>query len=425
MQRQLARCTSAGSKQLYRVASQSFSPHTPSQEEVTKTVRLERLRAIATGVFESAPSTFLLLILVRAFDGSNAEKSVMAAAYQTGLIFTPLSLFLTRRLAWAPSQSMAAIFSLASVLYLLAALIPDSDAFVALTSFGSLLVATTSPLLTTMMNSNYPTERRGLIYSQNNSIKIGTSILFGTAAGWALSGRIEGYQVLIAIYSAALGFSALCMWRIPRCGGALEPRPLLGCFKHIGADRILRDTLIAWMFLGFGNLMMVPLRIEYLANKKHGLDLSEIQVALLVSTLPHFARLAASPVWGQLFDKLNFFSLRIAINCCFLLSVFSFFSTNNVVMLSIAALIFGLSNSGGDVAWNLWVTKFAPPGLVPDYMAVHTFFTGLRGLAAPIVAFALLDILPLTTLMWISAGLMFLATVQLFFIRDRSRRSVA
>jgi hypothetical protein len=93
-------------------------------------------------------------------------------------------------------------------------------------------------------------------------------------------------------------------------------------------------------------------------------------------------------------------------------------------MLSIAALIFGLSNSGGDVAWNLWVTKFAPPGLVPDYMAVHTFFTGLRGLAAPIVAFALLDILPLTTLMWISAGLMFLATVQLFFIRDRSRRSV-
>lgn len=391
---------------------------------MAKTVRLERLRAIATGVFESAPSTFLLLILVRAFNGTNAEKSMIAAAYQSGLILTPLTLFLTRRFSWAPSQSMALLFWLASALYLLAAVIPSRDAFVVLTSLGSLVVAANSPLLTTMMNSNYPAERRGLLYSQNNSIKIGTSVLFGTFAGWALSGRLAYYQVLIVVYAAALAASALLMWRVPRCGGALAPRPLLGCFKHIGADRILRDTLIAWMFLGFGNLMMVPLRIEYLANKNYGLNLSEMQIALLVSTLPHLARLLASPLWGRLFDRLNFFSLRIAINFCFLLSVLSFFSTNNIAMLSVAAVIFGLSNSGGDVAWNLWVTKFAPHGLVPDYMAVHTFFTGLRGLVAPMVAFTLLDSYPLTTLMWVSAGLMSLATVQLFFIRGTANRGI-
>ena len=392
---------------------------------MTRTIRLERMRAVATGVFESAPSTFLLLILVRAWNGSSLEKSMIAAAYQSGLILTPLTLFVTRRFGLAPSQAMSLLFWFASALYLLAALIPSPAAFVLMTSLGSLVVAANSPLLTTIMNNNFPPQRRGLLYSQNNSIKIGTSILFGITAGWALSGRIAHYQILIVIYALALAASALLMWRIPRCGGALEPRPLLGCFKHIGVDRILRDTLIAWMFLGFGNLMMTPLRIEYLANKKHGLDLSEVEIALLVSTLPHLARLAASPVWGHLFDRLNFFSLRIAINCCFLLSVLSFFSTSNIVMLGVAALIFGLSNSGGDVAWNLWVTKFAPPGLVPDYMAVHTFFTGVRGILAPVVAFALLDIYPLTTLMWLSAGLMSLATVQLFFIKGVARQNIS
>ena len=400
--------------------SGSAIPDAPSQSEVADTVRLERFRAVAMGIFESAPSTFLLLILVRWFDGSNLEKSLMAAAYQSGLLLTPLSLFVTRRLGWAPSESMSMLFGSASFLYLMAALIPDRELFVALTSVGSLIVATSSPLLTTMMNSNYPAQSRGYIYSQNNSIKIGTSAVFGGLAGLALSGRLEHFRVLIALYAAALGWAAALMWRVPRCGGALAPRPLLSCFKHIRSDPLLRDTLVAWMFLGFGNLMMQPLRVEYLANRAYGLDLSEMQIALLVSTLPLVARLCASPVWGKLFDRMNFFSLRILINVCFLLSVLSFFSSSSVFWLSIAAVAFGLSNSGGDVAWSLWVTKFAPHDLVPDYMAVHTFFTGIRGLLAPITAFALLDIIPLSALMWLSAALMAVATVQLFFIRGQA-----
>lgn len=398
-------------------------PRAPTPVETATTVRLERWRAVATGIFESAPSTFLLLILVRWFDGTSTEKSLMAAAYQSGLIFTPLSLFVTRYFSWSPSRAMAALLSIAAALYFGAAVIPDRGVFVVLTSIGSLMVATTSPLLTTMMNNNYPARQRGLIYSQNNSIKIATSIVFGTVAGWALSGRLQHYQLLIIFYAAALAISAALMWRVPRCGEPLAPRPLLSCFRHIGTDSILRNTLIAWMFLGFGNLMMVPLRIEYLANPRYGLHLSEIDIALLVSTIPHLARLLASPVWGRLFDQMNFFSLRITINFCFLLSVLSFFSSDTFFSLGIAAVIFGLSNSGGDVAWSLWVTKFAPAGMVPDYMAVHTFFTGIRGLLAPMTAFALLNVLPLTTLMWISTGLMFVATVQLFFIRGSASRS--
>jgi len=317
---------------------------------------------------------------------------------------------------------MSFLFGSAAVLYALAAAIPHHSAFVFLTSIGSLLHAASSPLMTTMMYTNYPSTRRGLIHSQNNSIRLATSIIFASVAGWALSGRLAYYQYLVGVYSGALAVAAYLLWRVPRCGGALVERPLLECFTHIKVDRVLRDTLIAWMFLGFGNLMMLPLRIEYLANDEHGLHLSEMEITLLVATIPHLARLLASPMWGRLFDRLNFFSLRIAVNLCFLISVFSFFSSSSFTSLAIAAAIFGFSNSGGDIAWSLWVTKFAPPSLVPDYMAVHTFFTGVRGVIAPIVAFALLGVIPLTTLMWISATFMSFATIQLFFIRERSTR---
>ena len=59
------------------------------------------------------------------------------------------------------------------------------------------------------------------------------------------------------------------------------------------------------------------------------------------------------------------------------------------------------------------MTKFAPPERVADYMAVHTFFTGVRGVIAPIVAFQLALELPLAVLGFISSTLIVAATLLL------------
>jgi hypothetical protein len=77
------------------------------------------------------------------------------------------------------------------------------------------------------------------------------------------------------------------------------------------------------------------------------------------------------------------------------------------------AIIYGVATAGGDVAWSLWVTKLAPPDRVADYMSVHTFFTGLRGVFAPTAAFALIGALSVQALGWISAGLILLASLLL------------
>ena len=110
---------------------------------------------------------------------------------------------------------------------------------------------------------------------------------------------------------------------------------------------------------------------------------------------------------------MNFFVMRMTLNLGFMLGILSFFTTGSFWGLIAGALFYGVSIAGGDVAWSLWVTKFAPPERVADYMAVHTFFTGLRGAVAPAVAFQAAGVLSLSTMGWIAASLVLIGTLLL------------
>jgi MFS family permease len=89
----------------------------------------------------------------------------------------------------------------------------------------------------------------------------------------------------------------------------------------------------------------------------------------------------------------------------------TFFASDSLTGLVIAAIIYGISNAGGDVAWSLWVTKFAPPHRVADYMSVHTCFTGVRGVLAPLVAFQLAAHWSPQAISWLGASMIFVATL--------------
>ena len=90
-------------------------------------------------------------------------------------------------------------------------------------------------------------------------------------------------------------------------------------------------------------------------------------------------------MWGRLFDRMNFLVLRIIINVAFGLSIVLFFIPNIWAQIA-GSIFFGIGRGGGSVAWNLWVTKFAPSEETADYMSVHTFLTGIRGLLDPQIA---------------------------------------
>jgi MFS family permease len=385
-------------------------------ERKAETYFYERWRALSAGILETAGTTFLLLIAVRQYHAPPLAKALVAAGGSAGLMLAPWIVTRVEALGWPVSRAASRLAAMGAISFLLMALLPKLFIFVV----GSVVAMTSSsvaiPLLTQIYQENYPERERGKLFSRAFMIRIATAAGFSHLAGRALSDHIEQFRWLLLVFAAAFTFSSFCLARVPSrplvaSGGSHPFRAL----RYARYDRLFRQTLISWMFLGFASLMMAPLRVEYLANPKygvtlHGAPLTAGTIAMLTGVIPNIARLLLSPLWGWLFDRMNFFVLRITLNMGFALGAISFFVGGDLPWFVLGAVFFGVSNAGADVAWSLWVTKFAPPERVADYMSVHTFFTGVRGVLAPLVAFHLVMGLPLNLLGWICAALILIGT---------------
>jgi MFS family permease len=381
------------------------------------TFRYEALRAIASGIVETASTTFLVLIAVRWFEAGPLAKGLVASGAGLGYVISPMivSRVEAARLPVARAASRLAVAGAATLG--LSAVLPGEWLFVVSSLLAIALSGSMTPLLTQIYQDNYPDASRGRYFSQTVMIRIGSAVVFAAAGGYLLSVNIGYFRVLLAIFAAALAFSGWCLAKIPstplHLSGGQHP---LRAFRYVLDDRVFRITLISWMFMGFANLMMLPLRVEYLANPRYDLALRPDTIALLTGVVPNLARLVMSPIWGWLFDRMNFFVMRMTLNVGFAVGIISFFASDTTLGFVLAALTFGVSTAGGDVAWTLWVTKVAPPERVADYMSVHTFFTGVRGLIAPLVGFALVARWPMTTMGWFAAASILIGS--LFLLPD-------
>ena len=187
-------------------------------------------------------------------------------------------------------------------------------------------------------------------------------------------------------------------------------------------DHALRLILMAWMLMGFGNLMLLPLRVEYLAEPQYGISASVTTITILTVAVPSVMRLLTTPFFGRVFDRMSVFTIRILLNILFVGYVVAFFSTTSLVWLVVGSIILGLAFAGGDLMWLLWVTKFAPPGRTADYMGLHTFFTGTRAVVAPMFAYLVIARVSLGWLAVFGALLMVVSSIILVPGATRAER---
>jgi MFS family permease len=392
-------------------------------ERTLQTYRLELRKAVALGVLESAGATFLLLIAVRYFQTGALAKALVASGGSVGLLFSPMMLNLVTRIGLPAARGAAMLASLGSAAFLLMAVFHHPAAFVGGSVLTMACVGASVPLMTQIYRDNYPSKRRGKLYSRTVMVRIGTAAVFSEVAGRVLSADLSHFRWLLLVFAAAFAFVSFCLARMPSrpitdTGGS-HP---FHAMRHLRLDRVFRHILVCWMLMGFANLMMLPMRVEYLANEKYGLHLDVRMIALLVGVIPNVARLLVSPIWGWIFDRTDFLRLRILLNFGFAAGILCFFLSDSVAGLVAGAVIFGVSASGGDVAWGLWVTKFAPAEHTAEYMAAHTFFTGVRGVIAPQVAFHFTRFISLTPLAWASAAMILLASLLLIPEAREQRR---
>lgn len=372
-------------------------------------------RSVPLGVLLPLETSLLITIALRHFEAPGLVKGVIAAANGFGLLATPLITSMARR--WGrPVMVPVAVLSAIGALGFLAAASGSLPLYAVGSIVGIAMVNGMYPLVTVCYERNFPARELGRRVGWGLSLKVLVSAGVGLGMGAYLNDHPSHWWVVIAlgaVASAALVFLNLQVPSEPLPPVAGTRREWLPHLELLGQDRRLRLTLMAWMLMGFGNLMLLPLRVEYLANPRYGIVASTTKIAVLTVMVPSVVRLSCMPFFGWVFDRLSFFAARIMVNIFFAAYVAAFFTGTSTTGLVTGAVVLGVGSAGGDLMWSLWVTKFAPPGRTADYMGLHTFFTGIRAVSAPVVGFAVLGHVSLSTVALIAAVLMVMSALVL------------
>lgn len=330
-----------------------------------------------------------MFLAERVFGAAMGVKVLLVAAPSVGMLASLFIVQWLRRSGHSVNAAGALISLAAGAGFLVAALARASGVWFA----GGLGVAMFflslgAPLLAQIYRDHYPDKTRGRLFSISGTVRALASAGFGVAAGAALDNSLTLWPWLLATY--ALGCAAMAILTLAMAPVALDRTTrvrLFDSFRHVRADARFRRLLVVWMFLGLGNLLGVALFVEFVANPDYGFGYDAARVGWLTTTLPMLAFIACSFGWGVLFDRANFYVVRLVINLIFILATALYYFGGSYPLLCAGMAIHGVARAGGNVAWSLWVTKFAPAERVTEYMSVHTFLTGIRGVLAPVISF--------------------------------------
>jgi MFS family permease len=397
----------------------------PAAGVVGRTQLVDVIRAVPLGVILPLETSVLLTIAIKHFDASGLTKGLIAAAGGFGLLIAPAITALARRYGYT-AMAMASLVSLIAGAGFALAALDHIGLFVAGSLIGLTAVNATYPLMIFTYERNFPAWERGKRVGRGLVMKVAVSAPLAFAMGAWLRDRGDLWWLVVltgALAAAGLAWLHRQIPSEPLNDVGEERLRLLPHFELMQEDRQLRLTLIAWMLMGFGNLMLVPLRVEYLAQPEYGIEADAAMIMLLTVAIPAVMRLVTTPIFGRLFDRISFFASRIMINLLFAAYVAAFFTGSGRAGLLIGSITLGIAIAGGDLMWMLWVTKFAPTHRVADYMGLHTFFTGIRAVVAPLLAFVVIGALPLEAIA-ITAALLMIVSSAILIPEARAERRI-
>ncbi|OHE73910.1 MAG: hypothetical protein A2Y14_01250 [Verrucomicrobia bacterium GWF2_51_19] len=306
------------------------------------------------------------------------------------LTFVSFGLFL--RFSMSATRLSAVYFFLEAFLLFLTALSDTLMEFVVAILCAKVIYRQYTPLMTQVYAENYSHKTRGKRLSVVLVASAMVGIGFSKLGGYWLDLDLHNYTWIFFSMAAASMFCGWSLSRIPSSRVKNNATPKLLQFSYLWKDPLFGKMVLAWTLLGFGNFMTLPMRIEYLANERYGLSLSNQTVVLITAILPMVARIASMSIWGLLFDRVRFIPLRSLNNLFWILGLFCFFNFTNLWLIGLGSILIGIGMGGGFVIWNLWVTKIAPPDKAGAYMSVHTSISGLQGMLSPCVGYAILSL---------------------------------
>lgn len=390
-----------------------FSSPVSRQE---KTFALDSARGVSDGFVQSVLQTTAMLIAVQAFALADQLTALIASAPFVGNL---LSLFYSAKFSTSrqsKSRLAAAPLFASSAAFLAAGWLGEGVEYALMVTLAIVLFQLRLTFLTSIYHENYPTGRRGVLFSRGLILMTLSSLAASWGYGKILEGELERFRWLMTLTACMALCSGVAVFNMPssppEASGASNP------FKNLGLIRsqpVFGYILCAWFIFGFANLWVFPLRVVYVAEAERGLGLGPFQSLLLLGVALETGRLLSTPVWAKLFDRVNFIALRISMNGFLGVGLVVFFSSEDPMVIGTGSFLIGVCTGGGSLAWNLWVTKFAPRGETHIYMSVHSFLTGVRGVIGPQIAVLALGVLSMQQIGWISGALVLVSMLMLVF----------
>lgn len=398
---------------------------TEKTDVVAKTYRWDVVRGGLYGVLDMIVQSLAILVAIRIFSAPYSLKPYVPAAFFMGYMFTPMILWLARKRGVSTNACLATCYGFGGTLLASASFTQSMSLYLALISCSLVVFAQVLPLMTGLYSSNYPYDQRG----RRLSTTVFLTGIASSASAW-IAGLVmdhnEGNWRWVFLAGALCAFlSAIVVMRIPpHVNSDAGPFRPFGHVSLMFKDKVFGWMLLGWMFIGFGNLMMLPLRVEYVANPAHGVLATNEQVALITVTIPCLFNLLSVKFWGWIFDRWNLITMRLVINAILITYIGLFFFSKSMPLLYLAAALQGMSVGAYAVIWPLWVTRLAPStAKTEDYMGLHTLTTGLRGITSPFLGFFLIGSINTLSAAMVGAGLIVISCFIFWPLRNEKRLS--
>lgn len=392
-------------------------------ERGRKTLPWDLIRGGCEGAGSTFMNTFALLIAIEYFHCSPSQKSLIAAGPHWGLTLSVFYATYAHALIGRRNIEAAIPMFLAAGTMVMCALTTTPTLFALVAFLSGLSLGLRSPLMTALYRENYRDSVRGQIFGLILIVTAGSGTLVSWLGGNFLDHSISRFPLLTVAIGLTALFGGLSTLQIPSPRHPREPIP--NPFSYFSAMRDLDFVyvMLTWFLFGLANLALLPQRFEYLSQERYGFSLSPGATALVIGVIPELVRVLAVLPMGRLFDKINFITLRIGINLFLLAFQMVFFFSTSMWGLCLGAVLLGIGNAGGSVAWSLWVTRYAVPSDTAKYMAIHTFFTGLRGIIAPYMGYWLASLGSVHVAAWVCSAMIGGSCFVLIYLERRSRRS--
>ncbi len=392
----------------------------------TQTFRLDLINSSLGGILEVGFGTFAILIAIRFLGAPDMIKAVLASGVSAGLLLVP---HMQRLAVWtqlSASRFCASLMLICALLLFASGYLSHVWLLAAALFLAQVCFSQLPGFMIQVYSRNYGSKERGKRLSWNFILSALIGMILSYVGGSYLDGQSADPGLIFRIMGMVSLASALALFLIPSqpIKKGKHTQGLMDSLNLLKEDRLFASMLLAWMIMGLGIIMTLPLRIEYLGGES-GLHLTNEQIALVTVVVFSIARILSSRLWGELFDRVRFLSYRISLNLLLISATLVYFHAESIIGVSIGAALAGVGVGGSKIAWSLWVTKLAPEGMEARYMGAHVALTGLRGALAPFLGYWLLGILGYHGVAWFSVALVTLSTLLFFrlFSHQRAQQS--